>query len=90
LTVEDKGRLKADLGTTMAKCFFGCDRCQEVCPFNRERHTSDVVLPSTDVLLGMDEETFKRDFGRTALARAGLEKVKGNIRAARTPDGSTS
>jgi epoxyqueuosine reductase len=83
LTVEDKGGLKAALATTMGKCFFGCDRCQEVCPFNRERHASDVVLPSTDVFLGMEEETFERDFGRTALARAGLEKLKGNIYAAR-------
>jgi epoxyqueuosine reductase len=87
LTVEYEGDLKADLGTIMAKCFLGCDRCQEVCPFNGEGHASEVVLPSTDALLGMDEENFERDFGRTAFARAGLEKLKSNIRTARILDG---
>jgi hypothetical protein len=46
-------------------------------------------MPSTDGFLGMDEETFERDFGRTAFARTGLEKLKGNIRAARALDGKT-
>jgi len=86
LTVEDKSGLRADIGKILGKCFFGCDRCQEICPFNGKTHASDVVLPSTDVFLSMDEETFERDFGRTALARTGLEKLKGNIRAARAPD----
>ena len=89
LTVEYKGNFEADLGTTLGKCFFGCDRCQEVCPFNGERHGSDIVLPSTNTLLAMDEERFHRDFGRTAFQRAGLEKLKRNIRAARTVDGGS-
>ena len=83
LTVEQEESLTTDLGAIMGNCFFGCDRCQEVCPFNREGDTSIVVLPSTDALLNMDEENFERDFGRTAFARAGLKKLKANIRAAR-------
>jgi len=89
LTVEHKRDVGADLEPTLGKCFFGCDRCQEVCPFNRQSPASEVVMPSTDGFLGMDEETFERDFGRTAFARTGLEKLKGNIRAARAPDGKT-
>jgi epoxyqueuosine reductase len=83
LTVEYKGDLEADLGTAMGKCFFGCDRCQEVCPFNRRGDVSEVLLPSTDVLLAMDAEAFERDFGRTAFARTGIEQLKRCIRAAR-------
>jgi len=83
LTVEYQGKLEAGLGTALGKCFFGCDRCQEVCPFNRQSDASEVLLPSTDVLLGMDAEAFERDFGRTAFARTGLEKLKENIYAAR-------
>jgi len=82
-TVEEKGGLKAHIGAALGKFFFGCDRCQEICPFNVETSEPEVVLPSTDLLLGMDEAVFERDFGRTALARAGLEKLKGNIRTAR-------
>lgn len=83
LTVEGKGDLKPGLAATLGKCFFGCDRCQEVCPFNRQNSASEVVMPSTDVFMKMNEETFDRDFGRTAFARAGIERVKANIRAAR-------
>ena len=89
MTVEYGGGLKADLGTIMAKCFFGCDRCQEACPFNAEGHGSEIVLPSTEALLGMNEEGFHRDFGSTAFRRAGLEKLKRNIRAARVVDGES-
>jgi epoxyqueuosine reductase len=63
LTVEDKRPLKPDLGGAMGRCFFGCDRCQEVCPFNRKTDDSDVVLPSTDMLLGMGKRLSKGDSG---------------------------
>lgn len=83
LTVEHKGDLQPnlDLANAMEKCFFGCDRCQEVCPFNREKSEPQAVLPSTDTLLNMDEKAFQEQFGRTALARGGLERLKRNIRA---------
>jgi epoxyqueuosine reductase len=83
LTVEYKGDLNPDAGTMMGKCFFGCDRCQEVCPFNGRDHAGKAVLPSTDEFLEMDEDAFARDFGRTAFARVKLEKLKSNICAAR-------
>lgn len=83
LTVESQGRLEEGIGKRLGKCFFGCDRCQEACPFNNQEIASAAVLPSTDAFLAMEEDTFREEFGVTALARAGLEKLKGNIRAAR-------
>ena len=81
LTIEQKGPLNTDYGRHMGDCFFGCDRCQEACPFNKKQGTTKVLLPSTDSLLRMDERLFQEKFGKTALARAGLEKIKTNIRA---------
>ena len=83
LTIEHKAPVNTAYGRHMGGCFFGCDRCQEACPFNEEHPTTDVLLPSTDVLLRMDERLFQEKFGRTAFARAGLEKIKANIRAVR-------
>ncbi len=82
LTVEHRGDLRPHLGKAMGRCFFGCDRCQEVCPFNREKLRLEVVMPSTNELLDMDKRAFQKRFGKTALARGGLERLKRNIRAA--------
>ena len=84
LTVEHTGALPPETGKKMGNCFFGCDRCQEVCPFNRVEETTRVSLPSAESLLEMDEEAFKERFAGTAFSRAGAEKLKGNIRAVRS------
>jgi len=90
LSIEYRGDVNSRTGRMMGKCFFGCDVCQEVCPFNEETLSGELLLPSTDEILDMDEKDFKEKFGETAFARAGLEKVKGNIRAARSCIGEES
>lgn len=84
LTIEHKGPLEGDCGPRMDNCFFGCDRCQEACPFDNEAGSTEVLLPSTDTLLRMDESLFQEKFGETTFARAGLEKIKANIRTMRS------
>ena len=54
--------------------------CQEVCPFNKAED-STIALPSVDRFIQMSEDDFKKTFGKTAFERAGLEKLKRNIRA---------
>ena len=83
LTIEYKGALNREYGKDMGDCFFGCDRCQEVCPFNEGEASRQISLPTTDELLTMDEDDFQDRFGKTAFSRAGLEKIKTNIRAIR-------
>lgn len=81
LTIEYKGTISPEFGEKMGRCFFGCDRCQEVCPFNGNGGLTDISLPRLEVLLTMEEDVFEERFGKTALSRAGLSKLKENIRA---------
>lgn len=84
LSIEYHGRLDSRTGRIMGNCFLGCDVCQEVCPFNEKALSKEPLLPSTDEILEMDEKGFKEEFGETAFSHAGLEKLKGNIRAVRS------
>jgi epoxyqueuosine reductase len=84
LSIEYRHTVNSHTGRIMGNCFFGCDVCQEVCPFNEEALSMELSLPPTDEILEMDEEGFKVKFGETAFAHAGLEKLKSNIRAARS------
>jgi len=83
LTIEHRGVVDGETARKMGDCFFGCDICQEVCPLNKGVAPNRTLLPHTDKILEMDDMTFKEVFGRTAFARPGLEKIKGNIKAVR-------
>ena len=90
LTIEDPGDIDSETGRKMGSCFFGCDICQEECPHNKGRLSRDISLPSTDEILNMGREEFKEKLGKTVFARAGLEKLKENIRIVRFRKGCLS
>jgi len=79
LTIESKDDIDKLTARKMGNTFFGCDVCQEVCPFNR-KDLPVVSIPSTDTILEMTELDFKRTFGKTAFERTGREKLKKNIK----------
>jgi len=83
LTIEHKEMVDKETGKKMGDCFFGCDACQEACPMNSGDASREVVLPPITRILDMNEETFHEAYGKTAFARAGLDKIKTNIRALR-------
>ncbi|MBC8376017.1 MAG: tRNA epoxyqueuosine(34) reductase QueG [FCB group bacterium] len=71
----------------MDQWIFGCDICQDVCPWNRFAKPSDVqsFLPIEDLrsggvpdFSGMDEDGFKNIFASTPLDRPGLKGLKRN------------
>jgi epoxyqueuosine reductase len=80
LTVEYKGG-NVIPGEKMGDCFLGCDRCQEACPHNKSEYPEEVLLPSSAEILNMTDDGFNQRFGKTAFKRAGLEKIKSNIKA---------
>jgi epoxyqueuosine reductase len=88
LTVEHRGPIPADLRTGMGDWIFGCDVCQEVCPWNRHAPGSeepalqprhDEATLSLSGLLALDEEGFRARFKGSPLKRA---KRKGLLRSA--------
>lgn len=87
-TIEHKGDLPDNMGESLGEWVFGCDICQDVCPWNRkapaatvtEMH-ADIRLIEPDLLewLRTEPAEFSRSIKGTALARA---KRRGLIRNA--------
>ena len=92
LTIEQKRPIPAPIAARLEGWVFGCDICNEVCPWN-QRFAEPSAAPefgSRDRLAGagpdhferMDDEEFTRRFGESPLERAGLEGMRRNFRAA--------
>ena len=88
LTIELRGPIPRELRPLMGNWVFGCDVCQEVCPYNRAAPEapwsalrSDVsqAAPSLLELLALDEAAFRTRFRGTAVLRA---KRRGLVRNA--------
>jgi epoxyqueuosine reductase len=69
---------------------FGCDICQDVCPWNRfsKRHNETAFQPIPEILNlsaieweQMTEETFKKTFKNSPLSRAKWKGIQRNIKA---------
>ncbi len=92
LTIEQKKPIPQPLAERLDGWVFGCDICNEVCPWNQRfaEATSAEAYHSRDVLAGaapdvfeaMDEDEFSRRFGDTPLERPGLQGMRRNFRAA--------
>lgn len=88
LTIEDHGPIPEPLRTGLGDWVFGCDICQEVCPWNRhapgstepafQPRAGETTLSLAD-LLRLDEPGFRRRFRGTPLWRA---KRRGLLRSA--------
>ncbi len=88
LTIELKSAIPDGFKNQMEGWVFGCDICQEVCPWNRfsTPHTEPAFTPSDQLKemkqedwLNLQEEVFDALFAKSAVKRAGYEKLKGTI-----------
>lgn len=89
LTIELKEQIPTTFQKQMEGWAFGCDICQDVCPWNRfstpNRVESFVAHPLLKDLhindwQEMTEEVFKDVFRKSAVKRAGYIKLKENIK----------
>jgi epoxyqueuosine reductase len=77
LTIEHRGDIPDEHKPAMTDWLFGCDVCQEVCPWNRKAPAPRepalapaAPLPSLQDLLAMDDAAFRARFRGSAMTRA--------------------
>lgn len=79
LTIELRESIPEEYRKEMSEWVFGCDVCQEVCPWNRKAPGESDVLPRREDLQSLDliatlsltEEEFRQQYRGTALYRTG-------------------
>ena len=96
-TIEARGpELPEDVHGKLEGWLYGCDVCQDVCPWNRFEQTTDetrfaprpgLIAPELDEILSLTPETYAVKFRRSAIKRAKLHGLQRNARAIRQEQG---
>jgi epoxyqueuosine reductase len=90
LTIEHKGPIAEELMPGMGRQVFGCDICQDVCPWNAPRRApiatdpdleprAELVNPTLEWLAAMDEADFEKNFNGSPVRRAGFNGLRRNV-----------
>ena len=88
LTIEHKGPIDQHLMPEVGRQVFGCDICQDVCPWNRKAPVTfdgdlepreDLVNPTLDWLASLSESEFEAHFNGSPVRRAGFWGLRRNI-----------
>ena len=98
LTIELRGSIPEELRPKMGNRIFGCDICQEVCPFNQPRPHAPLrsaptneprfapreatLAPKLVDLLRMSEEEFRTAFRNSPVRRAKWRGFRRNVAVA--------
>jgi epoxyqueuosine reductase len=70
-TIELRGPIPAEAREGIGANVFGCDICQDVCPWNRPLSAPSIPdPPPLEKLAALSEEDFRRIFRRSAVKRA--------------------
>ncbi len=85
LTIESKKDIPTGLAAKLGNRIFGCDTCQNVCPFNQDLDGNKIpeFAPSKSLFemnfddwKVMKEDEFEQEFADSPLKRAGLERIQ--------------
>ncbi len=88
-TIELKNNIPNDVKGKFDNWIFGCDICQDVCPWNRfaKPHTTPDFLPKNELLelsktdfIDITEETFEKVFNGTPIRRTGYQGLIRNLK----------
>jgi epoxyqueuosine reductase len=93
LTIEIKGAIPEDRREGVGRHVFGCDICQDVCPWNRRRrHSGGPAFASRDGLVApelpalaaavLDEDAFRATFRGSPVKRAKRRGMLRNVAVA--------
>ncbi len=96
LTIEHRGEIPREFHAAMSNWIFGCDICQEVCPYNkafakpvtleafREAKIAGSTIPLDEILAIKTDEEFLHRFAGSPLMRAKNRGLKRNAKIALT------
>jgi len=99
LTIELKGAIPEPLRPGLGRHVFGCDICQDVCPWNRKRHDSGepafeprtgALAPMLDELVRLDQAGFSDRFKKSPVKRAKRRGLLRNVALALANAGDVS
>jgi epoxyqueuosine reductase len=88
LTIEKRGSIPEELRSGMGRQVFGCDICQDVCPWNRKAPVAadpamearpELVNPALAWLAQLTEEEFGRAFYGSPVKRAKYAGLRRNV-----------
>jgi epoxyqueuosine reductase len=88
LTIEHRGDIPEELRGGVGRQVFGCDICQDVCPWNRKAPIGfdadlalrgELVNPSLEWLAELELADFERVFNGSPVRRAGFAGLRRNI-----------
>lgn len=96
LTIEKRGPIPEEFATQAGRNVFGCDICQEVCPWNNRAGSRppltdwpelqprpELVNPALDWLTGLGEQGYRKMFRKSPLERARAAGFDRNLANAR-------
>jgi epoxyqueuosine reductase len=87
LTIEKRGTIPEEMREGVGRHVFGCDICQDVCPWNRKAPATaapefqpreGLVNPAIDWLAEMDAEQFRQTFRGSPIRRTKLSGIRRN------------
>jgi epoxyqueuosine reductase len=88
LTIENRGPIPEEIVPKLGGRVYGCDRCQEVCPWNKDikphnhpefRMSGAVASMTRKDWESLTEERFKSLFGKSAVVRVKFPDFRRNI-----------
>lgn len=87
LTIEDRKNLYFNDNTQLSDFIYGCDVCQNVCPYNRRGKTTHItgfkpinneIKVDISEIDELSKEEFENRFAASSIKRIGLKKIKAN------------
>jgi epoxyqueuosine reductase len=90
-TIEYKSDFPPDVAAGLGRHVFGCDICQDVCPWNRRAPSTTLpefqpraglLNPPLEDLAAMTEEEFRARFKNSPVRRLGYRRFQRNVRGA--------